>query len=93
MKSFITALLAAMVALAVPVAPAATKKGISVYDLGKDGDIRYYKIRCQDDRELILEGDYEKKQTCFPLNSGEQSCLKMLDIRRAGERACAATVQ
>jgi hypothetical protein len=93
MKSFITVILVSLTALAAPCATAAKKGGVGVWDLGKDGDVRYYRIECQDDRTLILEGDYEKKQTCFPLNTGEQSCMKSLDIRKVGERACAATVQ
>lgn len=74
-------------------ATTAASSGVGVLDLGRDGDIRYYEIRCKDGRTVILEGDYEKKQACFPLNSGEQSCLKTLDIRSAGERACMATAQ
>jgi hypothetical protein len=90
MKPLIHLSLAALLTMPAFAAVAAGK-GVGVMDLGKDGDIRYYEIRCVNGRTLSLEADYEKKESCFSLSKTEQSCLKTLDIRRAGEQACAAT--
>lgn len=91
MKSILSLSLAVVLGAIATAPAAAAGKGVGVRDLGKDGDIRYHEITCQDQRTLILEVDYEKRQTCFPQNDGKQQCLKDDDIRAAGERACRAT--
>jgi hypothetical protein len=92
MKTLIQLSLAALLAVVAGGATAAGK-GVGVWDLGKDGDVRYYQIQCGDGRTVVLESNFETQESCFPASKGEPNCLKTLDVRKAGEQACAATAK
>jgi hypothetical protein len=62
-----------------------------VYDLGQDGDDRFYSIQCSASLRLILTQTKKQEQICYlNLKQDKKYCLHTTDVRSAARQACDA---
>lgn len=66
---------------------------VKVYDLGRDGEQRYYDLRCESNRKLVLAVTHKENKMCFFTRDGKETCIKSDDVDMGAERACLATRQ
>jgi hypothetical protein len=73
-------------------AMAAQQTGIKIFDVGNDGDERFYNVFCPGKGKIVISHDNDAHQVCFYVKGGtEKVCLKTDDLDAVAQRACSTT--